>query len=616
MGKPELESGVLIDKDIACILDDCTSSDAGSLWEHSDGRVNYHCFSCNGDIFSVDPETLERKTTKGYVEEEINMEDVEVITNDFDSDRLDARRIKKDIVELYEVKVGYDANGVQDAHMYPTKVDGKIVGYSKRETYQEWDKKVQKKPELLGVMKKFSTVGYAKVDVELFGQSLFPVVKGSNGYKTRVFLTTGQEDALAGAAMILHKGKKLEHYPFVSVVGGDEGGLKNLKNNLAYISGFDEIFICADNDSSGKEFETEACKILPVGKVKVVSFNTKHGKDFSDLWNKASSSEREHGCDVFWSSIWNAESYSPAGIKSLSQGWDDYIHRGEDPLVPFPESFGRLNELTCGGYGADGEIINIAAPSSVGKSSFTKEMIYTALSETDKNIGVISLEETLPEFLEGMLSIHMSVQLNEIPFDERDRELERSKFDELLRINNEGGADRIHFLDDPGACRDEDDLWEKVDFLIKGLDCSIIILDPVTLALSLGLDEDEYNATLVKKVKRHKLAWINVHHVRKSGNGGTANSEGAELAEEDIKGSGSHFQTGMINLILTRNKVHENEIVRNTTKLKLSKCRRHGKNTGIAGYTYYDGTTGRLTLGIDPNNIIELESQDKEEWEE
>ena len=176
-------------------------------------------------------------------------------------------------------------------------------------------------------------------------------------------------------------------------------------------------------------------------------------------------------------------------------------------------------------------------------------------------------------------------------------------------------------MDDPGACRDEDELWEKVDFLIKGLDCTMMILDPVTLALSLGLDEDEYNATLVKKVKRHKLAWINVHHVRKSGGGGKANSEGAELAEEDIKGSGSHFQTGMINLILTRNKVHDNEIVKNTTKLKLSKCRRHGKNTGIAGYTYYDGTTGRLVTGIDPADILEMEAndinaEDESEWDE
>tara|TARA_R110000803_G_scaffold13482_9_gene37933 strand:- start:16413 stop:18266 length:1854 start_codon:yes stop_codon:yes gene_type:complete len=602
---------------VACTSKKCDSSDAMSIWKHDDGRHNAFCHSCGYKVYSVDPNTLEKIDTGYQAEEEINMEDVEVITNEFDSDSLKARKIKKQIAELYGVKVGYNEAGTQDAHFYPTHKEDKVVGYSKRETFQSWDNQVTKKPELLGKMKKFSTVGYAKVDVQLFGQEVYPAPNGGGRYKSRIFLTTGQEDALAGTAMIDHLGKKQESYPFVSVVGGDSGGIKNLKHNLSYISSFDEIYLCADNDDSGKKFEEEACKILPVGKVKIMSFNPTYGKDLSDLWNKEATNDRERGCELFWNAIWSSKDYSPAGIKSLSEGWEGYIHRGEDPLIPFPDSFGDLNAKTCGGYGADGEIINIAAPSSVGKSSFIKEMIYTALKDTDRNIGVISLEETLPEFLEGMLSIHMSTQLNEIPFDERDRVLEREKFDELLALNNEGGSDRIHFLDDPGACRDEDDLWEKVDFLIKGLDCSLMVLDPVTLALSLGIDEDEYNATLVKKVKRHKLAWVNVHHVRKSGSGGTANSEGADLAEEDIKGSGSHFQTGMINIILTRNKVHENDIVRNTTKIKMPKCRRHGKNTGIAGYTFYDGKTGRLHLGSDPSDILEAEANsqdDEEDW--
>jgi hypothetical protein len=61
--------------------------------------------------------------------------------------------------------------------------------------------------------------------------------------------------------------------------------------------------------------------------------------------------------------------------------------------------------------------------------------------------------------------------------------------------------------------------------------------------------------------------------------------------------TGAWFQTGMINLIFTRNKVHTDPIVRNTMKIKMTKCRRHGKNTGIAGYIRYNGDTGRLELG-------------------
>ena len=618
----ERSDGVLYRSGLECIMPSCDSSDAMSIYEHEDGRFNSFCFSCGEGIYSINPDTLEKINSKSFEEGEadIDMSDVQDIIDNLTSDSLKARKIKKEIVELYEVKVVYDDKGEQVGHYYPTKIAGETVGFAKRDTYEGWEDKCKKKPEVIGTMKKFSATGNTKPDkVELFGQSLYPAHKGSNGIKTRIFITEGQEDALAGTMMIDHLGKKRENYPFVSVVGGTDGGMKNLKANLNYVSTFDEIYLCVDGDKAGKAFEEEACKVLPVGKVKILRVDPKYGKDLSDLWNRNSATERNHSCDVFWSSIWKAESYSPAGIKSLSEGWDEYIHRGEDPLIPFPESFGDINNRTCGGYGADGEIINVAAPSSVGKSSFIKEMIYTALKETDRNIGVISLEETLPEFLEGMLSIHMSTQLNEIPFDKRDRATEREKFDELLSIRNKDQRDRIHFLDDPGAVKDDEELWEKVDFLIKGLDCSIIILDPVTLALSLGLDEDEYNATLVKKVKRYKLAWINVHHVRKNSGNSTANSEGADLAEEDIKGSGSHFQTGMINLILTRNKVHENEIVRNTTKIKMTKCRRHGKNTGVVGYTFYNGKTGRLELGMDPKDIIDAEQamhDSAEDWAE
>ncbi|NIU02662.1 MAG: hypothetical protein GWN01_17730, partial [Nitrosopumilaceae archaeon] len=73
--------------------------------------------------------------------------------------------------ELYEVKVSYDDQGNQVGHFYPTKEDGKIVGFSKRETYEGWEKQCKKKPELIGKMKKFSGTGNTKPDkVEMFGQ--------------------------------------------------------------------------------------------------------------------------------------------------------------------------------------------------------------------------------------------------------------------------------------------------------------------------------------------------------------------------------------------------------------------------------------------------------------
>ena len=286
-------------------------------------------------------------------------------------------------------------------------------------------------------------------------------------------------------------------------------------------------------------------------------------------------------------------------------------------LFLFPKASEDINEATHGGY-ALGEIVTIAAPSSVGKSSFIKEMIYTALEQTSYNIAICSFEETLDEFIEGILSVHMSTQLNEIPYDQRDRKAEWEAFQELLKMKGEFKQaieeikedesitkDRIHFLDHQGAC-DGDELLEKIGFMVDGLDCKIVVVDPVTLALSASdMEEDEFASEMVKFVKRKKIAWINVHHVRKNSGGQKANSEGGDIAEEDIRGSGCWFQTSMINVLLTRNKVAENQTVRNTTRIKMSKCRRHGKNTGVVGYAYYNGDTGRLEKGESPEEVME-----------
>jgi archaellum biogenesis ATPase FlaH len=400
-------------------------------------------------------------------------------------------------------------------------------------------------------------------------------------------------------------------YPTVSVPSGED--VSGIKPNLEYISSFGEIYIIADQDKQGALFQEAICKLLPVGKVRLVKL-PKGIKDPSDMWKACKSDrQRNRAAKALYNSLFSAEKYSPAGIMSLSEGWGAYLNRGKDPLILFPDSFGDLNHKTFGGY-ALGEIVNIIAPSSVGKSSFVKEMIYTALETTNYNVGVIAVEETIDEFIEGLLSIHMSTQLNELSDDQRDFGAEFKEFQELCKLRpdeykTEGveDAERIQFLDHQGACSGEE-LLEKINFLIHGLDCKIIILDPVTLAFSgHDTDEDEMASEIVKIVKRNKVAWINVHHVRKNSSGGTANSEGGDLAEEDIKGTGAWFQTGMINLIFTRNKVHENPVIRNTTRVKMSKCRRHGKSTGICGWIYYDGVTGRLHLGQDP---AELEGGD------
>lgn len=594
-----------------CACPDCGSSDAGSYYLHDDGSHSFSCFSagCNASYPDFDIGNMVAVIGKAReIDWEVELEKLEEVRDNLAAMDNRERKMRAEVYDFYGVRMELNSDGETiDKIFYPTYRDNKHVGYRNRKRFEEWMDQVKKKPELLGVLKDFSGgIGDTKKGIEMFGQHLF-----EPGGK-RIIITCGEEDAIATYHMTSLQTKFDGGYPTVSVPSGED--VAGVKPNLEYLSSFGEIFIIADQDKAGAKFQDDLCKLLPVGKVKLVKL-PKGMKDPSDMW-KACKTEKQRNkvSKAIYQSLFNSEKYSPAGIMSMSEGWGAYRNRGKDPLIKFPESFGDMNEKTYGGY-ALGEIVNIIAPSSVGKSSFVKEMIYTALETTNYNIGVISVEETIDEFIEGFLSIHMDTQLNELSDDERDFGNEWTQFQELCKLRpeeyrteGEEDAERIQFLDHQGAC-DGEELLEKINFLIHGLDCKIIILDPVTLAFSgRDTDEDDMASDIVKIVKRNKVAWVNVHHVRKNGSGGTANSEGGDLAEEDIKGTGAWFQTGMINLIFTRNKVHDNPIIRNTTRIKMSKCRRHGKSTGVCGYIFYDGEDGRLKPGIDPASIMENEA--------
>ncbi len=606
----EKEAGSLVGK-YACIFDDCSSSDGMCVYEHDDGSHSAYCWVCEQATPNLDFDNMEAASgsfQKKEAQVDYGLPTLEEVKEDYIAIDNKERKLRADTYEFYGCKMELQGDGETiDKIFYPTyrgdDLVGQHVGYRIRGRYPENHEKA-------GVLKNFELgkIGDTKKGIKLFGQWLFSPDKHK-----RLFITEGEEDAMTGYRMTSAKTKSGEGYAFVSVPSG--ANIAGLKAQLEYISKFEEIYLCFDKDKAGQALIEKATKILPVGKVKIMSLPDGY-KDISEMWQRArNEGGRKAAIEGLWKSIWNSEKYSPAGIFSMSEGWNSYLNRGKEVLIPFPDSFGDLNQRTYGGY-ALGEIVTVAAPSSVGKSSFIKEMIYTALEKTNYNIAICSFEETLDEFIEGMLSVHMNTQLNEISYDERDRKAEWEAFQELLKMRGEMqeaikevmeddkvSSDRIHFLDHQGAC-DGDELLNKIDFMVDGLDCKIIIVDPVTLALSASdMEEDEFASEIVKRVKRKQLAWINVHHVRKNAGGNTANSEGGDIAEEDMKGSGVWFQTSMINLLLTRNKVHKIDEIKNTTTIKMSKCRRHGKSTGIVGWVLYNGITGRLEKGTDPAEL-------------
>jgi hypothetical protein len=84
-----------------------------------------------------------------------------------------------------------------------------------------------------------------------------------------------------------------------------------------------------------------------------------------------------------------------------------------------------------------------------------------------------------------------------------------------------------------------------------------------------------------------------INHVRKSASGAANSSSGDSFTEEEIQGSSTIIKSSGFNILLSRNKYHEDPIIQNTTNVVLSKNRVTGK-TGPAGKIYYDNDTHTL----------------------
>ena len=161
-------------------------------------------------------------------------------------------------------------------------------------------------------------------------------------------------------------------------------------------------------------------------------------------------------------------------------------------------------------------------------------------------------------------------------------------------------------LDHNGAV-DTDELFLKLRAMVKGSGCDVIIIDPLQAAVTSNENKtiDDFMDRLLKLVKETDVSVIIVSHMRKPSLTNPHN-----VNEYDLKGSGSINQIAFNTILLSRDKMAEDEYARNSTQVQVVKCRRTGI-TGSAGWLYYNALTGRVERGVAPeineaNNVEEF----------
>lgn len=510
----------------------CGSSDARGVYE--DGHS--FCFSCN--TFYPSNVASNRMVSRPRRGLELKLEGTYVEIKD--------RNIKLETVKKYGVKVKFDSEGTIDRHYYPYYSDNEITAYKTRIVKD----------------KDFFTKGNV-TGSGLFGQHLFN--KGK--YLT---ITEGELDAMAAYEMLGSR------WAVVSIKTGAKGAIRDIKNNFEWVDNFDNVVLAFDQDKAGQESAREVAKLFSPDKVRIMSFDE---KDPCDMHIK----RKAKG---FTQAFWNARPFTPAGIISGVDTWEEVSKEDNRKSRPYP--WNCLNEMTYGFRPQ--ELVTITSGSGMGKSLVVRELEHYLLSKTEDKIGILALEESVKTTSLGIMSIQANKPLH-LPDNV-------SSKDELHSYwMNTVGTGRVYMYDHFGSTN-EDDLISKIKYMAKGLDCKWIILDHLSIVVSgmEGENERQLIDRLMTKlrtlVQETGIGMFLVSHLRRP-QGDKGHERGAEVSLSQLRGSHAIAQLSDMVLGLERDQQHEDEDVRNTTLVRVIKNRFTGL-TGPSCYLYYDKFTGRL----------------------
>lgn len=425
-------------------------------------------------------------------------------------------------------------------------LDGKPVGFKER-----------------GISEKtFKFNGNAQAD--LFGQAAF-----SKGGKS-VTITEGEYDAMAAYQMMFMS------EPCVSVINGASGAVKDCKRNYEWLDSFEKINICFDSDKAGQDAAVAVAELFDPRKVRLVKMTLNDPNDYIKQGR-----ERE-----FIDSHRKAGPFTPDGILAGNDLYDMVSTPPNYDSVAYP--FFGLNKMTKGMR--TGELVTFVAGTGVGKTQVMRELLYHLIQEDKGSVGTLFLEEPVRDTGLGMMSIHADKMLH-LP----DTQYTKEEFDEAY--NATLGSNRVYLYDSFGS-NSVERIVSMVRYLARSCDCKYIILDHISIVVSdHAKDERKALDEIATKLKtltiELDICLLMVSHLNRDKNRKPP-EEGGSINLQDIRGTAGIGQLSNMIIALERNTQAEDELERNTTKVRVIKNRFTGE-TGVADSLLYSRHTGRLT---------------------
>ena len=598
----ERERGTRIQGELACIGikvgripngrdEPCTSSDAMSLYEHTEKDGTYYsatCFSCMQGFSDKElklAETIEEGETptrnRSSVEKKrITREEMQALSviSGPEMKGNTYRGLKEEFIKFFGHRFEYHPEGTLKKLWYPETQSNKIFGFKPRQL-----------PKGFG-----SPIGWTGTASQLSGQHKF-----SEGGKY-VLLVGGENDKVAAFQMLTEYQRRNGNtgyapFPVVSGTCG-EGSLANqAKNQYEWLDTFDNIVIGLDMDDAGDAATEALIKVLPKDKIRIAKW---HGNDPHKML--------EDGLkDQFLSDFYSANPLVETGIKTSTGS----IEAAKEVLlavkVTLPDYMKILEENMRRAFSTAGKIVNIIGNTSCGKSTHVNNMGYHWMFQEGLKPLVISIEKTRGEYTLDMLSIHLEKNLGWFR-DGQDAVdyLEKPEVIELYKdlLVDEKGEERWCIVDDRDG--KVGTIQKQIERGVKQYGCNIVIIDVLSdIIRALPTNEQEDHMQWQKLFVKGGVSIVNVLHTKKL----TKDKDGKahKTTEYDALGTGAIVQSAHINIVINRDKMAKTDLEKNTTEVDMPKCREG--TTGPAGEWIYEPATRKL---YDSEDYVKIHSKE------
>jgi len=518
----------------------------------SDGNVNHSegysfCFSCNTRF----GENME-------AEKVIPMRTESVMKTVGTLGALSERSISKETAQKYNTDV---------------KVNGNMNTHHIYKYFDEGGNNIANKIRDVATKNMWSEGNMTNAG--LFGQNIFAP---SGKYIT---ITEGEVDAMSAFELLGSK------WACVSIKTGAGSALRDCKKAFEYLDSFDQIVISFDMDKQGREASEQVAQLFSPNKCKIMHMEYKDANEYLKI------SKREE----FSRAWWNAQPYTPAGIINLKDLKSTLFEEEYCETCLYP--WGKLNDKTYGMR--TGELLTFTSGAGMGKSSIMRELMYHMLKNTNDNVGILALEESTKNTAFNIMSVEANARLyiNEIRKKYSQEELD-TWFDNTM------GTGRFFAFDHFGSISN-DEILSRVRFMAQALDCKWIFLDHLSILVSGQEDTDERKSIDILMTKLRSLVeqtgigLLLVSHLRRP-TGDRGHEDGREVTLSHLRGSASIAHLSDSVIALERNQQDEDEVLSNTTTIRILKNRYTG-DTGIATHLFYDKETGRMKEIDNPYDV-------------